>query len=241
MQPVQDLLLLDRRERFQELATAGRDKEEHAPQCGSQVTDGLQDLWQLMHGASGDGGVDLEAVAHVANHARGIHRVIKDSVDARNESWVLADAPSRDSETALVPASYSSTRTSRVSRSVTEGDRAMLRPSLVPCATSSGRSGRSKGSPPVRTTSGRGVPNEARSSKSRRPSSVVSSKGLRVRMASARQWVHTSWQARVTSQMTMKGRSDASWCMSRTGRVCTTVIYILIGGRGSPGSSAARP
>src|SRR5680860_409892 len=145
----------------------------------------------------------------------------------RNESWVLADAPSRDSETALAPASYSSTRTSRVSRSVTEGDRAMLRPSLLPCATSSGRSGRSKGSPPVRTTSGRGVPNEARSSNSRRPSSVVSSKGLRVRMASARQWVHTSWQARVTSQMTMKGRSDTSWCMRRTGRAWTTVMTYL--------------
>jgi len=48
---------------------------------------------------------------------------------------------------------------------------------------------------------------------------VVSSKGLRVRIASARQCVHASWHARVTSQITMKGRSAASWCMSRTGRL----------------------
>ena len=37
------------------------------------------------------------------------------------------------------------------------------------------------------------------------PSSVVSSPGLRTWMESARQCRHASWQARVTSQITMNG------------------------------------
>ena len=44
-------------------------------------------------------------------------------------------------------------------RGVTEGESDMLSPAAVPCATSSARSGRSNGSPPVSTTSGRGAPN----------------------------------------------------------------------------------
>ena len=40
--------------------------------------------------------------------------------------------------------------------------------------------------------------------------------GVQVRISSAQRWVHTSWHARVTSQMTMSGRSDASLCIVRT-------------------------
>ena len=54
-------------------------------------------------------------------------------------------------------------------------------------STSARRSGRFSGSPPVRMTWGAGGPNSANWSRSRNPSTVVSSSGFRLGMASARQ------------------------------------------------------
>src|SRR5215467_9983888 len=69
-------------------------------------------------------------------------------------------------------------------------------------------SGRRNGSPPVNTTSGGGSPKAAMRSKRAFPSSVVSSRGSRRAIASARQWTHASAQARVVSQMAMKGLTE---------------------------------
>src|SRR5215831_13187768 len=66
-------------------------------------------------------------------------------------------------------------------------------------------SGRRNGSPPVNATRGGGSPKAAMRLRRAFPSSVVSSRGSRRAMASARQWTRASAQARVVSQMAMKG------------------------------------
>src|SRR5450759_1678551 len=128
MQPVQDLFLLGRGQGFQVLAPAGRYQEEDAPHVRSQVEYRLQHPWQLMDVASGDGGVDLHAKADFTNGARSVQRGIKDSLDTPECVMAFGGGSVQGQRAALAPASRSSTRTGRVRRSVTEGDRAMLSP-----------------------------------------------------------------------------------------------------------------
>src|SRR5215472_15693181 len=69
-------------------------------------------------------------------------------------------------------------------------------------------SGRRNGSPPVNTTRGGGSPKARMRARRAFPSSVVSSRGSRRAMASARQWTQASAQARVVSQIAMKGVTE---------------------------------
>ncbi len=66
------------------------------------------------------------------------------------------------------------------------------------------KSGRSSGSPPVSTTTGIGLAS-ARARSTLKASSLVSSSGRRSLIASARQCLHASPQARVSSQYTRRG------------------------------------
>jgi hypothetical protein len=90
-----------------------------------------------------------------------------------------------------------------VSASVAAGMVAVRSPQALPSAMSSKRSGRLTGSPPVKTMSG--VPISAVWRTTRRPASVVSSRGSRPGRANARQCRQATAQACVVSQMTRKG------------------------------------
>jgi len=79
-----------------------------------------------------------------------------------------------------------------------------LSPRMAAWRTISTRSGRLAGSPPVRTKSGAGT-RPAKSSMRAKASSVRSSSGWRIGTAAARQCLQARSQARVISQMTMKG------------------------------------
>ena len=84
----------------------------------------------------------------------------------------------------------------------------MRRPRDLPWRMRSRRSGRFTGSPPLRIMIG--VPISATWSMSRKPSSVVSSRGSRPGWAEARQWRQASAQDCVVSQMTRKGATAKS-------------------------------
>ncbi len=118
----------------------------------------------------------------------------------RRPSWRSGSEPSRLSEIVWIPAAFSEARRSFVRSGVTAGASEAPMPRSVAATTSSSRSGRRSGSPPVKTTWGSGSPKPRTRSRSVLPSSVVSSSGLRSGSAVARQWRQASPQASVVSQ-----------------------------------------
>jgi hypothetical protein len=93
-----------------------------------------------------------------------------------------------------------------VSKGVALGVTVVRSPSCTLFSSNGKRSGRFRGSPPLKTI--RGSPKERTSSSNRNPSSVDNSKGLRFSIAQARQCTHARSQAWVSSQMTRKGASS---------------------------------
>ena len=105
----------------------------------------------------------------------------------RIPSWRAAVAPSRLIDMASTPAAFNSPTTSAVSRVVALGATETPSPSPAASRTSAPRSGRLRGSPPVKITCGGGAIAVARSRSTSRHSSVVSSSTPRSGCASARQ------------------------------------------------------
>src|SRR5262245_49383213 len=126
------------------------------------------------------------------------------------------------------PASFNSRRRTGVAAAVPLGVRATVSPALAAYLTRSARSGRRIGSPPVSTNSGAGA-NARTWSISRNPSAVVSSRGSRRAIASARQCTHARAQARVTSQITRKGAWLKSTGPMPAGRISESLAVRLSG------------
>src|SRR5690348_15897457 len=85
------------------------------------------------------------------------------------------------------------------------------------------------GSPPVITRIG--FPTSTTWSIRRKPSSVDSSSGSRQGIASARQWMHESAQARVISQASVKGlrsKSTSKKLPPRAGKYRVVAIILLL-------------
>src|SRR5579875_354422 len=91
-----------------------------------------------------------------------------DPATCRKPSWTLALEPSSEKETVRTPAARSAERRPLVARGVPAGETAAASPARDACRTRAARSGRWSGSPPVKTTTGRGGPSCARSSRTAR-------------------------------------------------------------------------
>lgn len=68
MQPMHGVLALERRQRFQTSATAGGNEEEHAPQLRAHFNNALEQLRCFPDVVLGDGGVNLQSIAHVRDY-----------------------------------------------------------------------------------------------------------------------------------------------------------------------------
>jgi hypothetical protein len=134
----------------------------------------------------------------------------------RRPSWTSAVGPSTENETALAPARRSAASAAGFALGVPAGDTATDNPPRAARATSVTRSGRRNGSPPVKTTRGRGAPRFARSLRTLATSSVDSSKGSRPLTESALQCAHARSHARVSSKSTRNGRTSMSKRSLRT-------------------------
>ena len=130
----------------------------------------------------------------------------------RNASCVLLSDPSSENEHAITPASLSTLNRSSVT-SIPHGASTLRTPRPVACRTSSGRSARVIGSPPVHIIIG-GVGPEAMDSITRLHSSVESSPSNEQSAAEARQWRHFIGQRRVTSHASTLGKTNELWLKS---------------------------
>ncbi len=91
------------------------------------------------------------------------------------------------SEMAFAPASFTFCRLSLFNRGVPLGDTAVASPISEPYLTNSNKSGRLKGSPPVKMKIGDGFPNDIACSNKRFASAVDSESGCKNGCDSARQ------------------------------------------------------
>lgn len=167
--------------------------------------------WQLKQIASGDCGVDRQTEADLTNRVGRLG--IENALDSRKESRLLAVAPPSERKRLLAPAVKGLVDLDKDPAGQPVSDRrhkAMFNPIRVrvqPVLADQGaREGHHQYGRPKDAVSRtrRGYPTRVR------PRPWCDRTGLPLRMASARQSVHTSWQARLRSPMTMKGRFDAS-------------------------------
>src|ERR1035438_4889133 len=121
----------------------------------------------------------------------------------RKSSCDWASGPSRLIAMRETPHSWKRSMASSVSRGVALGVTLVRSPIRTLWRISSYRSGRFRGSPPVKTI--RGLPNDLIWSSSSKPCAVFSSCGWRLDWADARQCTHAKSHAWVTSQMTSMG------------------------------------
>src|ERR1039458_4344020 len=105
--------------------------------------------------------------------------------ERRNPSWLSESGPSRLIAIRANPQSLNRSMAPSVSSGVALGVTVVRSPKRTLFSINGSRSGRFKGSPPVKTISG--SPKERTSSSKRKPSSVDSSNGLRLSIAQARQ------------------------------------------------------
>lgn len=208
----------------QVLASADRDQEEQAPETDLELERKGEDVRETLDGLGRDGRVELHLETCALRRRASLERP-GEGTRRGSESVVGAGLCAVEREgVRRTPAAHSARIVVGFARGVPAGATDIARPEAVPWRTSVRRSARRSGSPPVRTTMGRGAPSEARSSSTPIASCVESWPGPGSGWASARQWRQARSQARVTSKRTKNGRAERSKRRWRTRAASARVL-----------------